>query len=528
MYRYKKFMSTAAMVVILLFSFRQNVSADPWLVVQAVNPLRAVAPTASYWGLVASGYSLALTIAPVIPWVPIATVGVVVVAVAAAGYLIYTINKDDKKRPNTDGSISVPGKVQWVDLNDFGLPVIKTADTAATVGLTELDDIVLKDAASKAASPNLAHVLSDFVQYTDISIGSQVGSNYFVRAPGNCVVTGVEFRGNSWAQDGTGGGPDGQDYHSAGGSPERGYVDVSHSQAATGGCWWTTFRFQVTAVASPQVRRPADQIKAAVALTSTDGNLNQAQDDELDKLLDANPNIVHFPDLPDTIKAATPDAISQAYRPITAADAGQAATAATKAADAANTAVDDYAKSHPGSTVANDPVLAGLAGTADTLNAAASTAVATQTASTDASLPSTLSLAGILAAINSLLKSVTDFFTEAHNNRISDDLAVRTSPMPVPVPLGNYSGGRINPASLPEKKDIKSGLTDFLAHSPVVSMIKGIVVSTSNDDSDMSFDFHGHRINASFGHWDSIIGGVGTTLLVITHGLGMLIIFRRE
>lgn len=113
------------------------------------------------------------------------------------------------------------------------------------------------------------------------------------------------------------------------------------------------------------------------------------------------------------------------------------------------------------------------------------------------------------------------------DTRAADDAAINAMEAPGAPVLGNYTGA-IDPASLPEKKDIPGALADFLLHSPVVTLIKSLSVSASNDTSVISFQFRGETITGDFGQYDGVIGGAGSAMLVIVHGLAMLIIFKRE
>ena len=80
----------------------------------------------------------------------------------------------------------------------------------------------------------------------------------------------------------------------------------------------------------------------------------------------------------------------------------------------------------------------------------------------------------------------------------------------------------------PDKSDISALLRSFINASPLVTLVKSFTIDSSNANSLLSFNFHGHSFTADFGNWNSILAAVGGALLSVSHGIALFIVFRRQ
>lgn len=80
----------------------------------------------------------------------------------------------------------------------------------------------------------------------------------------------------------------------------------------------------------------------------------------------------------------------------------------------------------------------------------------------------------------------------------------------------------------PDKKDISGLLSDWLASSPLLALVRGISVEGSNAESQYSINIYGRQIVLDFSQWSGVLSGCGSAFLAVSHIAAVFLIFRRD
>ena len=435
-----------------------------------------------------------LAFPPALPYVAAA-----VLIGAVAGNVYYSSSassSSNKPYVGTNGDVSKPANVSWVDLVD-NVPTLKTAPISAKVSYADIVNLTDQNAASRARYPNLYNA-THAPNVPDVTINPPVGT--IVKVGGNVIqVISVNVRCNLC---GTHSSPSppllAANARLFSGSVSSGGVINVYGDIDTDGTYRSYSDIGFVAATAPKV--PLQAYQGAQNLANVTSTLTAPKDvfsdkyAEIDDFIHSNPQVVHFEDGPASSVGSNPGFLTP---PTSITDA-----------QATNAVSANAAKAATGTTIVVNQT------TFKNISAAAAANPS----------DSTLLAAKNKAAADLAAAKANDALVAAQQAK--DALNTATDPGSVTANQNTYDTSL--DSLKPAKSDISTLLTSFIQASPLITLVKSFTVDTSNQNSVLTFNYHSKQFTVDVGNWSSILAAVGSALLSVSHGVALFMVFRRD
>lgn len=446
---------------------------------------------------------------PAVYWVASA---VIHVAGAAAG-IYYTYRSGTPSTVKSNGDVSVPSRVQWVDLT-LSPPSVVSKDINASLPLSEIKKLAASD---KTKYPNINSALSDTPDVPPLTKDSSIGDlvsigaknpdgSYDALAIGSKTITPMDGMNECISYAPTPGWVTIRDGAGSCDSFFTGYCGSMGMPCVNGG---TRYEFGLISTIVPAVPTTPNKVaqKLAGKPVLLSENIVTAYDSEIQKMLQDSNYVPVFTDSttglpydpPPSTSVMSPEqltAYNETGKVMSPAElssyqtAGAAAGSASAATQAATTAASTAA-----AAAAANPTDSGLA-----YQAAQAAAYAAQ-----------------VKALEDKLKAEQAASAAA---KAQDDALVAPT-------LGPDNGYDTDITGLPEKKGIGDLLGTFVASSPLVSMVKSFTVTTSSASGVVPIgNVYGQDLSFDFTRWESTLRACGGVLIIIMHGFAVFVVIR--
>jgi len=406
-------------------------------------------------------------------------------AAGAAIGVYFAMKPSGVSSMGSDGKVSRPSSVTWVDLSG-PTPTVVEKNVTASKTFEQTKTAV-------SSKPTIYPLLTTKLQtQTNAPLNVLNMTKSDVLTPvGSYVQNGTTYRKLvtiSQSYQGSGSNPPGYTYSYDGMGPNT-FTRISGLSGS-----YPTYTYQVTHYTTTTVSTlPAPvyapstsaQFQTAVAPS---GTVNAAYQAELDKAMQDDSYIPVFTDdttglpfiSPSQSTVATPAQISAINSKAEIAEKSAASVAAASAAE-----------SSAQSAYNADPSSANL----QTLNNAKSVAAATSLKAAQDTAASDTALADEASA-NALESSATP---NAYDTEFEK----------------------------PEKKGITSLLESFVSSSPLVGLVRSFSISSSSPVSSVSAgQVYGTEINFSFVRWEPYLRLCGAAMIIIAHGFAVFVVVR--